>query len=405
MSQRIVSNLKDSVAGLLSGLDVNQVDNLYGAFERSARLLIQKAKIPETQGTQNIMLYDGVTDYLIDPRIFGTNVLDIRPQGISRWRGDFVYKKFGDDFDRMKQIRYLGTYCTFDYSNGTPIIRIVSSITKQRNILDLMNDVTGWTANASLTNLTADPSFFYQTPASLRFNLANAGSQGTLTKTINSLDLTAYKASGVAFLAVELPTTNFTSFELRIGSSASNYYTITNTTGTLGFVTGQFMLVAFDMSLATIVGTPDISKITYLFVGLNYNGTAQTNVRVGNLFISLPSPMQILYGSAGFFRIGSVVSTSITTDNDEIILNDSAYTIYELECALAILQQTGGGKGDSMIAQLESQLNGVRARTGAVISLGLYDLYKADNPSGVLKVVGSYYDTDNSYGGGYNGRS
>ena len=58
------------------------------------------------------------------------------------------------------------------------------------------------------------------------------------------------------------------------------------------------MLVAFDLSLATTVGTPDITKIQYLRTVLNYNGTAMTNVRIGGLFISLPCPMQIVYGSA-----------------------------------------------------------------------------------------------------------
>src|ERR1035437_1838910 len=103
---KIVSNLKDEVAGLLSGLDLTNVDSLYGAFQRAARVLTQRAPIPETQGTQNITLYSGVTDYLIDTRIFGTSIYDIRPQGISRTAWDFVFKKFGDDFDRQKQYMY-----------------------------------------------------------------------------------------------------------------------------------------------------------------------------------------------------------------------------------------------------------------------------------------------------------
>lgn len=388
---KLVSDLKDSVAAMLSGIDLNNVDNLYGAFERAARTLVQKAKIPETQGTQNLMLYSGVTDYLIDDRIFGTSIIDIRPQGVSRTINNFVYKKYSDDFDREKAYPFLGTMATFDYTNGTPIIRIASSNTYPQIILDTMSSITGW-SGTNVSGLVADNTFFWQYPASLRFNLPAAAIQASLTKTINPVDLTAYLGVGVSFLAIELPTTDFTSFELRIGSSASNYYSVTNTAGTLGNVTNEFMLVAFDLSLATTVGSPTISAITYLDVIFNYNGTAQTNVRVGNLFIALPSPTQILYGSAGFFLASGVVSTTITAVTDSIILNDAAYSIYERECALAVLGQTSGGLGDAASARIEAELNGARARNGMIITAGLYDLYKGDNPSGNLTQSGNYYD-------------
>jgi hypothetical protein len=396
---KLVSDLKDSVAGILSGIDLNNVDNLFGAFERAARTLTQKAKIPETQGTQNILLYSGVTDYLIDSRIFGTSLIDIRPQGVSRQTFDFVYKKYGDDFDRAKRTNYLGTIATFDYANGTPIIRIVSSKTSPQIILDTMGATTGWTYNASVTSVFTDPSFYYQSPASIRFNLANAGSQGYFEKTLTTpINLNSYQGTGVAFLAVEIPSTDITSYELRIGSDSSNYYSVTNTAGFLGNVTGEFMLVAFDQSLATTVGSPDITKIKYLRVALNYDGTAMTNIRLGALFISLPMPFQILYGSAGFFLNSGVVSQTITDTTDQIILSDPAYTIYEYECAMAVLQQTGGGASDASMATLEGILNGARTRTGIVVTLGLYDLYRADNPSGELKVVGEYYDNGLPYG-------
>jgi hypothetical protein len=395
---RTISNLKDSVAALLSGIDINNVDNLYPAFERAARVFVQKAKIPETLGTQNLIIYDKVTDYLINSSIYGTQVIDIRPQGISRNQNDFVFKKFQDDFDRNKSWTWQGTQATFTYSAGTPIIRIASSHTRPATVLDGMNSKTGWVAGGSASGLALDETFYYQQPGALRFNLANAGSQGTLTKTINSIDLTPYFGVGVAFMAVELPTTGFTSFELRIGSSSGNYYTVTNTTGTLGFSINEWMLVAFDQSLATTVGIPDITKISYIQVLFNYNGTVQANVRVGDLFIALPTPMQVLYMTAGFFSVAGVVSNSITADTDVIILNDSAYTIYEYECALSVLQQIGGATSDSMTARIDNILNGaINARTGAVVQLGLYENYKSDNPSESLRSVGFWYDNNQSY--------
>ena len=391
---RTVSELKNSVAAQISGLDLNQVDDLNHCLERAARIFVQKAKIPETLGIQDVIIYDKVTDYLINTSIFGTNISDIRPQGISRSQNDFVFKKFADDFDRNKSWTWQGTQATFTYQSGTPVIRIASSHTRPATVLDGMNSLTGWVAGGNASGLALDQTFYYQQPGALRFNLANAGTQGTLTKTINPIDLTQFLGVGVAFLALELPTTDFTSFELRIGSSAGNYYTVSNTSGTLGFTINSFMLVAFDQSLATTVGSPDITNISYIQVLFNYSGTAQVNVRTGDLFIALPTPMQVCYMTAGFFSVGGVVSNSITTDADLVILNDSAYTIYEKECALAVLRQQGGASTDSAITDMESELNGSRDNKG---SIGLYGQYKSENPSESLRTAGSWYDNSQGY--------
>ena len=109
-----VANLKDSVAAILSGIDINNVENLNGALERSARTLVQQADIPEASGTQNLTLYGGVYDYLCDSKIFGTAVNDIRPQGVSRTPLDYVYTLYGDDFDRTKAYVRTGTNLAFE---------------------------------------------------------------------------------------------------------------------------------------------------------------------------------------------------------------------------------------------------------------------------------------------------
>ena len=396
---RTVADLKTSVAGQLSGIDITQIEDINGAFERAARIFVQKAKIPETLGRQNITLYSGVTDYLVNTSIYGTNIIDVQPQGVNRYQGDFVYKKFQDDFDRQKNWQWQGVSTTFTYNNGVPIIRIVSSNTTPKIVLDSMNSVTGWTASGNASGLVLDQTFYYQAPGALRFNLVNAGSQGLLTKTITSTNLTSYLGVGVVFLAIEIPTTtSITSIGIKLGSSAGDYYTVSNTVSTLGsFTVGQFMLIPLDLAQATTTGTPDISKITYIQIYINYNGTVQTNVRCGNLFISLPTPAQLLYMTAGFFSVGGVVSNKITANSDILVLNDSAYTIYELECAIAALQNQGGATSDSTIARIDGILNGQRARNGAVIQLGLYDQYRSENPSESLRTVGNYYDNSSSY--------
>lgn len=395
---KTVANLKDSVAALLSGLDLSNVDNLDGAIERSARTLVEHVDVPEASGTQNIILYSGVTNYLVDQLIFGTSLRDIRPQGISRPACDFVYKRQPDDFDREKDYLQNGTIATFEYVNGIPIIRIASVYPQQKIILDPMTATTGWSAVGSASGLALDRSFFYQYPASLRFNFALAGSQGGLTKTLTSnIDLTSYIGVGVAFLAVEMPSASaITSIGLRIGSDSSNYYEMTNTEGFLGaFVAGEFQLVDFDLSTATQVGTPVATAMKYIRAVANYDGTAQVNVRFGSLFISLPSPAQIKYQTAAIFKAANAVaSTVITTDADSLLLADPAYTLMEIQTSMEILDQTGADSSSPTYQKWNRRLNG-DPTTG---DKGLYSKFAGDNPSQELRTTGTYYDMGQNYG-------
>jgi len=389
---KTVSNLRDSVAAILSGIDIDNVDNLNGALERAARTLVQKADVPEASGKQNIVLYSGVTNYLCDTDIFGTAVNDIRPQGVNRLPSDTVAKRPGEQFDRTKGYLPNGTMFTFEYVNGVPTIRIVSQQPTQYISLDRMNATTGWTAAGSASLLTADTGVFYESPASLRFRLTGA-STGTLTKTLtNTLNMSTYEDVGVAFLAIRIPdgatASNLTSIGLRVGSDASNYDTVSSTTGFLGaWIAGDWLLVAFDFSASTSTGTPNWSAIDYMQVSLVHAGTF-TNFRVGGLWMSLPSPAQILFQSAAIFKAsGADASTVITTVDDSILLNDPAYTLYEYESAIAILLQTGGAMTDSSIAKITNILEG-----NQVNSFGLYGLYRGDNPSEEIRTVGNYYE-------------
>ncbi len=338
MALKTVAQLKDSVAGILSGIDLSNVDNLNGALERAIRVQIQKADIPEASGIQNITLYNGVFNYACAPEIFGTEIKDIRPQGISRLPDDYVYKKPSEQFDRTKGFLPNGTMTTFEYYNGLPIIRIVSKIPLPKAVIDPMNAVGNWVASGTASSLVQDTAVFYQSPASLRFTLGSG--TGILTETLsNTQNLSSYQGVGMVFLAIEIPANStaadLTSIALKLGSSSSNYSSVTATQGFLG-----------------------------AWVSNNW------------------------------------LQTTITANTDTIILNDPAYSIYEYESSLSVLQQTGGGLGDATSSQISTILNGARARNGQVLNLGLYDLYRGKNPTESLNTTGNYYE-DGGYGGGY----
>jgi hypothetical protein len=262
-----------------------------------------------------------------------------------------------------------------------------------------MSDDADWTASGSVSNLTDDASVYYQEPSSLRFTLTGS-SAGVLTATPNPISISSYEDVGVAFLAIQIPTgataTNLTSIQLKLGSSASDYDSVTQTTGFLGaWTAGEWLLVSFDFSGSTSTGTPNWSAIDYVQVTINHTGTF-TNFRLGGLWISLPSQNQLMYQTAALFLpSGSTTpSTTITATTDTILLSDPAYTIYEYESAISVLQQTGGTNADPTMSELQSVLHGDGKRTG------LYNHYRGDNPSAELRQIGSWY-SGSDYGYGY----
>ena len=101
---RTVGEHKTAVAGILTGIDLDSVTNVNGALARAARITAQKTDAPEAIGRQAITLYDGVFTYAISENIFGTSLMDFRPQGNSRTFLDFVYKQPIEMFDRTKHL-------------------------------------------------------------------------------------------------------------------------------------------------------------------------------------------------------------------------------------------------------------------------------------------------------------
>lgn len=387
---RTIGNLKDESAAILSGLDITNVDGIYPAIERAARILVQNADVPEATIIQNFTLYNGVTDYACDTRIFGTAIKDIRPVGISRNSSDFVYKKPGELFDRTKGYNQNGTSATFEYQNGTPIIRIVSNRSQQKVLLDSMNNATGWGFAGNISQPIVDTSTFYAAPASLRFNMTSGS--GSLSKMIASTDLTQYNGVGVAFLAIDLPVgadiTKFSSIKLTLASSGGSAY-VTSTAPFVGtWTTGSFVLVPFDFSTMGTSGTLNWSGVTQVTLDLVTTGNF-VNLRVGNLWITMPTQMQILAQTAAIFKaVGGSSRTNIVDDADEVILNDAAYTIFTYEVAKTITQQMGATLSSDTIQTFDNILWGDNRRTG------LYQAYRGDNPSEEIRQVGSYYDNN-----------
>lgn len=393
--QRTVADLIYSVSGLLTGTNLDNVTNLYGAFQRAARTVVQRANIPESNGRMGYTVYDGVTDYAAPASIFGGSILDFRPQGVSRTPNEFTQKTPIETFDRTKAYVWNGVEITFEWRAGVPVMRVAGSRAAQKLVMSTMSVTTGWVASGNASGLAVDYQTIYQSPASLRFNVSGAGAS-ILTKTYsNPINMSAYQGVGVQFLAIKTPSASaLSSIELRVGSDANNYVTLTQSAGFLGaWTTDDFILVAFDLSLGTTVLSPDFTKISYSQIIINTTA-AMANFHVGYLFASLPCPYTLIFESAAMFRdpnTGALLQNIVDT-NTQIVCTDASYTLLEYECAIAVAIQTGGSYSQGIVSEYGQILNGTRTRTGGVVQYGLYDQYRADNPSEEIRTVGSWYD-------------
>lgn len=395
---KTVQDLKENVSAILTGIDLDDVPDLYGSFERAVSTFIQKAPVLEASGRDPIMLFDGVTDYPAPATIMGGAIVDIRPQGIPRSPWDDVEKMPILRFDLSKNyVTPSGYRVTFESRTTEIIMRIAQNFAQKSVSLDSMTQTDGWTLSGDGNGLAADSTVYYQQPASLRFNLPAAGTQALMTKTLdNALDLSDYEGVGVAFLAIYMPNQNaallpITSVRARIGSSATDYYEITETEGFLSaFYANDFLLVAFDLAGILPTDSPDFSAVDYIQIAINYNGTAVPNVRLGDFFISLPSAHEVLfYSPAVFMASDAQPSAEITTDEDTILFQNAAYNIYVQEAAREIAKNQGGDIASGLVAGIDLVLEGNPARG----KLGLYSGYRGDNPSEELRQVGSYYDS------------
>lgn len=276
---------------------------------------------------------------------------------------------------------------SFKWDEGDAIIRIASPKPSARAVIDTMKETTDWTAAGTASNLNSDGTVFYEAPSSLRFDLAGAGT-GTLTKEITERNLESKEDVALGFLALRIPdgatATDLTSIAFKLGSSSTDYNEVTSTEGFLGaWTAGKWLLVAFDFSAATETGTPDWTALDY--VQLSFAHTAAfTNIRVGGLWLALPSPHELIFQTSAIFLDGGTLNKTITDDDDEIILNESSYVLFEHEAALAIAKQQSSLS--KKVKEIMQTLGDPRKGTG------LYGDYVADNPSQQIREVGNYYN-------------
>lgn len=158
--------------------------------------------------------------------------------------------------------------------------------------MDSFNGNGTWNASSDATNVTTDTTNQKRGAGCVNFDIdvsASVNNNAFISNsTLAAVDLSAANQTGDIRLWFNMPdTTNLTSFTVRWGSDATNYYEKTETTqaGGTAFVDGWNYL-SFDWSAATTTGSPVDSAIDYVLVQVNYTSSQadETDVLVDSIY-------------------------------------------------------------------------------------------------------------------------
>ncbi len=401
MANYSINSANADLASVLHGTNLNKVQGLSNLHNRTARQLLLDIDPIETERIvlTTTPIWNQVWDYACPSDLKGNRIIDISPQ-VYRTAGDLLTQAYQQPFDIQKN--RLGAFSDFTLQFNTAVktLRINDSTLPAQIVLDTCTDDTDWNITSSASNLTVDNVNWVANGGSLKFNIG-AGSNpttGSLNKTLPStLDLTNELNQASLFYYIYFPSvTGITSTEIRWGSDSSNYYSRTLTTTNEGnsFSIG-WNLIRADWLGATVVGSPDVTAIDYVYVGITTNGTAFTGINIDNIVCVMGLYRTIRYYSKCLFRDAVTGGFQETTnDNSNLInLDTESYNLYQNLLAFYATQQIQGLDAtffDSNFWGQEYTKNKTR--------------YTALNKSQVQKPHDSYYTPQKAGFGKYLGR-
>lgn len=344
-----VLDAKNDLTGVLHGTQLNQIVNLDGVFNRAARQLLLDLDPQETKRTLEFTtpIYNSVFDYAIAADVKGNKLIDIRPQ-VRRLPSDIWSQTYNQAFDIWKQnIFSAQDMFTMNFNTGLKTLRINAPYLNNPIIVNsadsLANNGT-WAVGGTSSNLTVNNINFVEGAGSLQFD-STVGSAYLENSTMSAVNLSTYVNQASLFVWVYMATgSNLTSVELRWGSDASNYYSLSVTQNQQGnsFVNG-WNLCQFIWSNASTTGTPDSSAIDYARVTLVTTGTNTAN-KVNGITNILGTVLEYEYYSKYLFRdaITGAFQETVTDDSNLINLDTESYNLlFNLVAFFAAQQQQG----------------------------------------------------------------
>ncbi len=357
-----VQTAEGELEGMLKGTTLNNIQNIYGVFNRAARQLLLDLDPQETMATvETNTFYTGVWDYTAPPDLKGDRVVDIRPQ-VNRQLWDVFLQRYGQDFDVNKSFS-LQEMFTVQWQNGVKTIRVNAPNLAFNVLVNGISSVNGngvWTGSSQVSGIATDNVNYADQSAagSLVFNLASGSNPQTaylVNSTQSAVDLTSYQNQGAFFLYVYFPTgADFSQVQVQIGSDSANYWTFTATQNQEGnaFENGWNMVQFNWLATTPQTGTPAVNALNYVKVLLTYNGNSETAVRLNGLWCRIGLQYDIIYYSKYMFSDGStnVFKETVSQTSDYINLDTDSYNLYLYQLAYQAALQVANQNSEIDVA-------------------------------------------------------
>ncbi len=302
-----------------------------------------------TQRRETFDYLEGETDYAINEGLNVTDfkeVKDIRLTDENTFPFDFIDP---NQFDTSNASFPDRCNYTVEWRDGQPILRVSQSGAGSSAALHTAadHDANGtWavdSTNSDATNIGTDSYVYRANGGSIKFDITVAQSgnnKATIsTSDMTAVDLTNYQNQGVIRMWVYIPdvaddTSDYiSSVELRWGSSASAYWTVTSSKPIDSAVfQDRWNLMEFKWNEATKTGSPTVSSITHLLVTINYSASQPDDIgfRINDIRIFQPVDMEMLYFSTATVKITStnIWKTRATVTTDILLAPDVYKPVY-----------------------------------------------------------------------------
>lgn len=175
-----VQDLKNDLAGVLHGTQLNQIQNLDGLIDRAARQLLLDLDPQETKRTLEFVgpLFNTVFEYPIADDVKGNKIIDIIPQ-VRRLPRDIWSQTYNQAFDVAKQNIYASAdMFTMNFNTGIKTLRINCPFLNPPvsiNNADSITDNGTWNEGDDAENLAVDSVNYVEGSGSLKFDLVPTG--------------------------------------------------------------------------------------------------------------------------------------------------------------------------------------------------------------------------------------
>lgn len=378
---QLIADINVGIRGKI-GMVGNTTDLANSAAREVITRLNMRSARRHTDLTPN--LFPGIYQYACPSDLKDYAIIDI-PAQAKRQDGSFGLVPT-EQFAVNKQD---GDIAIDDY-NGVRTLLVNSGATTDQSIVAELDSLTSgggtWSAVGDATNLAADNDDYIKGNGSISFDIGSGATTtaGIVNSALDQFDMSEFFGgeSSIFVWARISSTTNLTNYVLKIGSSATDYYSKTITTRHDGnaFQSG-WNLLRFDLTNLTTTGTPVTTAIDYcsIYMTKTAGKINETDYKFDWIVAMKGIIHEVAYYSKyAWTTSGGTYIENSTTSSDLLVADTTEYDIF---VAAGIAEASREVAMDaSTISRMDNDYERAAQR------------YEKNNPNEAGTMISTYYN-------------